>query len=76
MIEAEPDLEVAPDYTPDGPPNEFEAVATVVIGVETTSAQARAQLVTLLREEFDVTLEHAGEDSLAFLVTYGDPPNH
>lgn len=64
------DLEVAPDYVPDELPNEFESVATVVVGAETTSAQARSRLVSALREEFDVTVERADEHRRVFLVTH------
>lgn len=64
------DLEVDPDYVPDELPNDFEPVATVVVGAEKTSAQCRAKLVSLLREEFDVTVERADDQRRVFLVTH------
>lgn len=68
------DLEVAPDYVPDDLPNEFESVATVVVGAETTSAHARSRLVSALREEFDVTVERADEHRRVYLVTHERTP--
>lgn len=70
MSDAEPELEVAPDVEPEPDdilPNEFEPVATLVVNGH-CSASARAKLVTHLRQEFDVELEHADEHSRAFAV--------
>lgn len=62
------DLAVAPGYVPDDLPHDFEPVATVVVS-RATSAPARARLVTLLREAFDVRVEHADDYGWTFLVT-------